>query len=175
MTNSTYEASTIRDVELHMLTRLQWNLVDYTSVHFLRYFLSRDIFLGSEMVRNSTLNSSNVSRYVKKSCYHILGVCQAEYQFEKFLPSVMAMSLILYVREGLGLKTTQESCGRIFGVKVEDEKMPSLMACLAMLRTYLDEQGYVAPLLKLPTAPSNISPRGVSDLWTSDNSRSRAM
>eukprot|EP00940_MAST-03C_sp_MAST-3C-sp2_P003135 g3135.t1 len=168
LTGSTYDAATIRDVEVHMLMRLKWNLQEFTPYHFMRHFFSRGLLITS----NERPRQSGLLRCWRKLSNHILASCLREYAFERFRPSILAMSVLVHLRRESNMSTSHRDLSRMFGLEITSQTNISLEECVKELKTFLREKegdrASIEKILSEYRARNDVSPRGISDLWSED-------
>lgn len=179
LVNQNYDPSTIRDVELHMLKKLDWNLTDFTAYHFLRHFFSKGVFLPTDRCAD-TPDQADLSKFWKKACYHNMEDCMKEYALEQFRPSVLAMSLVILLRDEWEFPCAASDLSTIFGLDFENGSLMSeVEACKKVLipLLYPDYDGSTdsnttPSIAKRSVSKINeVSPRGVSDLWSEGDSQ----
>lgn len=162
LTQSQYDADVIREVEVHILNRLKWDLTEYTSFHFLQHFLGNTL---------SELGTKRKNRYVKKLTYQLASACLKTYAFEKYRPSLLAASLLTYGRKRAKMmpfcpSVLIESCKASKG---------EINQCVSHIESFIDtsnrnSDSCATPFILMPfdDREDTNSPRAVMELWSED-------
>ena len=164
LTQSQYDVDVIREVEVHILQRLKWDLTEFTSFHFLQFLIGNGYgVLGAEHQVTKRKN-----KYIKKLTYQLASACLKTYEFEKYRPSLLAASLVAFGRNRANVKPfcpplLLSSC------RVQMDEVSKCVEHIATLIDPSNPDSCCSPLVLKPfNEREETSPRAVMELWSED-------
>jgi len=160
LTQSQYDAETIREVEVHILNRLNWELTEYTSFHFLQHLI------GNGFAALGDQGTKRKNRYVKKLTYQLSSACLKTYAFEKYRPSLLASALVVYGRKRANMTPACPSL-LLSSCRVEKSEVED---CVRHIETLVDpSSSCCSPFVLKPfDEREESSPRAIMELWSED-------
>lgn len=164
LTQSQYEVDVIREVEVHILERLKWDLTEYTSFHFLQFLIGNGFaVLGAEHQVTKRKN-----KYIKKLTYQLASTCLKTYAFEKYRPSLLAAALVAFGRKRANV-TPHCPPHLLTSCRVGMDEVSKCVQHIATLLDPSNPDSCSSPLVLKPfNEREETSPRAVMELWSED-------
>ena len=102
-----FSADGIQRMELTVLRKLNWCLKTFTPLHFASYYISKCVLYEEDRtmqgIKLLTL-TKNYNKYMKRYIEFFADLCQQDYTFQQFPPSMMAAAVIMASRKALGIR-----------------------------------------------------------------------
>lgn len=150
--------ATIEDMEIKILTKLEWNLNVVTPLHFVYYFLERGVLFDTDVVQHHKMNSA-VSPVFTSYAMFFAEMSLQEHEIQPVGPSVIAAAIVVSSRRAMDIRPTWSlAFDKIFGGcrHNNNEQQQVIMACHEHIwEKYRDQ--YVV-------VQASASPTGVSDI-----------
>ena len=98
-----YSTEMIQQMELTVLSRLNWCLTAVTPLHFLGYYLSKGALFVDDLMQGKPL-LDKVPRYLQKYAEFFSDLCLQEYSFQVYRPSVLSAAILSASRKALHIR-----------------------------------------------------------------------
>jgi len=168
---NTYTPELIKEMEIMVLNRLEWNLGVVVPNHFLKLYSDQGIVVPADKANGKSLSKRTV-HYLKKYLDFFADLCQQEYSFQQYLPSMLAAAIIGCARSALHFEA-------IWNKDLEaltNYTQTQLFPCYVHLWTYYEKNFLTqrctttrTPKMGIPDSPpetENQKGKGTTSSWT---------
>lgn len=98
-----YPPKMVHQMEVLVLTRLDWSLTCITPLHYLGIFHSRGVLFETDTIAYKSL-VQKVLKYMKKYTDFFAEMCLQEYTFQQYAPSLLAAAVVMAARRALVIR-----------------------------------------------------------------------
>ena len=136
-----YGNEAIYNMEIHVLTKLNWCLGTATPLHFAGYFMSKGVLFVTATSKGDIKSEytdtmqgrplslvKKVPQYLKRYVEFFAGLCLQDYSFQQYAPSLMSAAIIMASRRALGISPIWRPELAVLTTYPEEQVVPCFQA-----------------------------------------------